>query len=376
MYRNVYATVDLDILESNAREIKRASKHEYMYAVVKANGYGHGAINVSRAFVKGGATDLAVATLQEAIDLRKEFEDIPILVMGYVAEEFFEIAARYAITLTITNYEQLLFLKDYKDRLLKLHIKVDTGMNRIGFNDIEIIKEIYSTLKYNEHVDVEGIFTHFASSPNLDTKLYKKQYKLFKNIVEELDGLFKYVHCQNSGAIVYPISDFDFCNTSRPGIVLYGFNPSTEQEMKCNVKQAISLFAQVSNVKKLKKNETVGYDGNYKLDKESYIATLPLGYADGVLRANTRRNVYIDNKAFQIVGNICMDQLMVEVDQTIKIGDKVEVIGENITVQDVADYLGTITYEIVCTISSRVPRVYVKNGDVNDIISFQNIDKN
>ncbi len=376
MYRHVYATVNLDILENNAREIKKLSGHEYMYAVVKANGYGHGAINASRAFIEGGATHLAVATLQEAIDLRKEFADIPILVMGYINEEFFEIAAKFAITITITNYDQLLFLKEYKDKLLKVHIKVDSGMNRLGFKDLDIIKEIYSSLKYNEYVEVEGIFTHFASSPSLDTRAYKKQYKLFKSIVTEMEGLFKYVHCQNSGAIVYPIGDFSFCNIARPGIVLYGFNPSTEQDTDVDVKQAISIFAQVSNVKKIKKNEAVGYDGTFKADKETNIATLPLGYADGVLRGNTRRNVYINDKPYPIVGIVCMDQLMVEVDEDIKVGDVVEIIGENATVESVAKHLGTITYEVACTISSRIPRVYVENNDVKEVISFQNIDKN
>ncbi len=369
MYRNTYLKIDLNKLERNAEIIKKISGHDEMYAVVKSNAYGHGIVQCAKAFLKGGATHLAVATLQEAITLRKDLNDVPILVLGYVDSSYFNIASKYAITITITNEEQINFLANYDDKVIKVHLKYDTGMNRIGFKTKEEIREAYSKFRYKDNVEVEGLFTHFASSSGDNIRLYRRQYEKFKEIAFEMQGLFKYVHCQNSGAIIFPIDDFSFCNISRPGIALYGYIPNGETLEHVEISPALELVTEICHVKKIRPGETVGYEGIYEAEKEVYIATAPIGYGDGLWRSNTNREIVINNKKYKIIGKICMDHVMIEVDESVKLGDVVEIIGPNISLEEIAKYLKTSSYEVMCSISARVPRVYFVNDEVLEIVT-------
>ncbi len=371
MYRNTYAIVNLDCLKSNIENLIEYSGKEYHFAVVKANGYGHGAIEVAKVAMEVGVTHLAVAFLDEAISLRKEYPNVPILVLGYTEPEFFKIASKYAITLTVSNLEQVEKIVNYEGKPLKIHFKFNSGMNRLGFSTIEEIREAYVKLKYNPNLNLEGLFTHFATADEKNTTYYVKQLKLFKEVVDDIGMYFKIIHCQNSAATLYPIDDMNYCNASRLGIAMYGYNPSTENVTSVELQPALKLYSEVSSILTLKAGEKIGYGATYTLEKDGVIATVPIGYADGIIRANSGREVAINQKRYKIVGRVCMDQLMILADKSINIGDQVELIGETVRMKEVSKFLNTIDYEVLCTISDRVPRVYFENNEVICVKDFR-----
>ncbi|MFV0499798.1 MAG: alanine racemase [Bacilli bacterium] len=361
MYRKTYACINLDAIKYNFNNALKLSKKEYGFAVVKANGYGHGAVDVAKAAIKGGATHLAVATFEEALELRKEFNKVPILVLGYTDFKYFTVASKYAITVTLTNMYQAEKLANYNEPL-KIHIKVNTGMNRLGFSNLEDVRKAYALIRYNTNLAVEGLFTHFSTADMMDIGFYKKQFEMFETIVDDIGKFFKIIHCQNSAATLYPLEGMNKCNAFRFGIAMYGYNPSDEKIPDFELSEAFSLYSEVSSVIPVRKGGKVGYGATYALKKDGYIATIPIGYADGIIRANSSREVMINNKRFPIVGRVCMDQLMILVDESVKIGDVVELIGKNITMSEVSKHLNTIDYEVLCSISDRVTRVYFENS--------------
>ncbi len=372
MYRSTYASINLDAIKENMKNAIDFANKDYAYAVVKANAYGHGAIEVSKAVLEAGATHLAVATFEEALELRKEFSRVPILVMGYTEPTHFSDASKYAITLTISNMEQVKVLSMYKDQL-KIHFKVNTGMNRLGFSSLEEIREAYVAIRYNTYIDCEGIFTHFATADMLDVSYYYKQFELFSSIIDDIGKYFRIIHCQNSAATLYPLKGMEKCNAFRFGIALYGCNPSLDKDPEFKLVPTFELYSHVSSVLDLKKGSKVGYGATYTLKKDGKIATIPIGYADGIIRANSGRNVFINGKEFPIVGRVCMDQLMILVDDSVKLDDRVELIGSNIKISEVSKHLNTIDYEVLCSISDRVSRVYYEDSVEVDCKCFRYI---
>ncbi len=360
MYRSTYVSINLDAIKENMKNAIDFSSKDYAFAVVKANAYGHGAIEVSQVVLEAGATHLAVATFEEALELRREFPKVPILVMGYTEPRHFQDASRFAITITISNMEQIKVLSKYKEQL-KIHFKVNTGMNRLGFSTLEEIREAYVAIRYNTNINCEGIFTHFATADMLDISYYHKQFELFNSIIDDIGKFFKIIHCQNSAATLYPLKGMERCNAFRFGISLYGYNPSLDKEPEFKLVPAFELFSHVSSVLELPKGSKIGYGATYALKKSGRVATIPIGYADGIIRANSGRNVYINGKEFPIVGRVCMDQLMILVDESVKLDDRVELIGENIPMSEVSKHLDTIDYEVLCSISDRVCRVYYED---------------
>ncbi len=371
MYRDTYATVNLDALKSNIENLIAFGNKEYVYAVVKANGYGHGALEVAEVAIEAGATHLAVAFLDEAIELRQKFPKLPILVLGYTDPKDFETAAKYAITLTVTNMEQIDKLVHYRGKLLKLHFKSNTGMNRIGFATVEELKEAYVKLRYNADLNIEGLFTHFATADSEDIAYFNKQAKKFKSIVDDIGSFFKIIHCQNSAATLFPIEEFAYCNAIRLGIAMYGSNPSTEQAALVNLKPVMSVYSHVTSVMTLKKGEKVGYGASYVMEKKGVVATIPIGYADGIIRANSGRHVIINDERFKIIGRVCMDQLMILVDESVKLGDRVELFGTKLNISEVSKYLSTIDYEVLCSISDRVVRCYIEDNEITSVKYFR-----
>ncbi len=371
MYRNTYATINLEAITNNVRKIIDYSQKEFHYAVVKANGYGHGAVEVAAAAIEGGATHLAVAFLDEAMELRKEFPNIPILILGYTDSEYFELAAKYALTLTITNMTQVDKLVNYAGKTLKIHFKVNSGMNRLGFSSLDEVKQAYVKLRYSSDIDTEGIFTHFATAGAEDTGYYVKQAKLFTKVVEELGSFFKIIHCQNSAAVIYPVENFDYCNAARIGIAMYGCNPSDNKDLPIELDETMAVYSHVSSILKLKKGAKIGYGATYTMEKAGVIATIPIGYADGIIRAYEGLEVIINKKRYPIVGRVCMDQLMVLVDDTVKLGNQVEFFGNLRSINEVSRYLGTIDYEVLCLISDRVPRLYIEANDISSVKYFR-----
>ncbi len=372
MYRSTYVNINLDAIKNNVSNAIEYAKKDYAFAVVKANAYGHGSLDVSKAAIDAGATHLAVATFDEALELRKELPKVPILVMGYTEPRFFQDASKFAITLTISNMEQIKVLSKFSDQL-KIHFKVNTGMNRLGFCSLTEVREAYVAIRYNTNIVTEGIFTHFATADMVDIGYYHRQFKIFEEIIDDIGKFFKIIHCQNSAATLYPLEGMDKCNAFRLGISMYGYNPSDEKDASFKLEPALELFSHVSSVLDLKKGSKVGYGATYTLKSDGRVATIPIGYADGIIRASSGRDVMINGKRFPIVGRVCMDQLMILVDDSVGLDDKVELIGSNIKISEVSKHLNTIDYETLCLISDRVARVYYEDSVEIDVKCFRYI---
>ncbi|XMB85982.1 alanine racemase [Mycoplasmatota bacterium WC44] len=354
MYRDTWVEVDLDRIYHNVKVIKEYTGYDMLYAVVKANGYGHGDIEVAEVALEAGATHLAVAFLDEAIRLREHF-DVPILVLGYTSKEYFDIASELNISLTITE-------AIYYDKPLNVHLKIDTGMNRLGLSTVEEIQNLLEIINKSPNLNLEGVFTHLATAGSND-EYYFKQLSRFKEVMPKNT----FIHVNNSaGMLAYK----EKYNAGRLGIAMYGLAPY-EGELPVELRQAFSLNSTITRVHKITKGEAVGYGASFVASKDSYIGTVPIGYADGFLRYHKGREVSINGKRYKIVGNICMDQLMVLVDETVKQHDIVELINDDITVDELASDLNTINYEIVCSISDRVPRIYKRNNKVVKINNYR-----
>lgn len=382
MIRPVWAEIDLDAIKYNIDSIKRRVDTKELIAVVKADAYGHGALDVSKTLVENGATKLAVAVITEAMELRHGNINTPIMILGYTPLEFAADLINYDIEQTIFDLEYATKLSEIALNLgkkAKVHVALDTGMGRIGFlindNSLNEILKI-SSLK---GLEVVGIFTHFATADESDKNYSNKQYKKFTDFNEKLISkgvniLLK--HVSNSGAII------DMPNTYldgvRAGIVLYGYYPS-EDVLKQNLdlKKAITIKTQVAHVKILDKNEYVSYGRKFKTERKSIIATLPIGYADGYSRALTgKAKVIINGKFAPVVGTICMDQCMIDVTDIgdVHVGDEVIVLGKDkdlkFDADDMAKAMGTINYEVLCMIKQRIPRVYIEDGKVKSIRNY------
>lgn len=356
LYRDTYAIVRLDYLIENVETLYKKVQRPMM-AIIKANAYGHGYKQVATALKDNQHIVMyGVATLKEAVDLRNIGIDKDILVLGAIPLEDEPIAVKYDISLTMFSFEYLEEIKKHHkgDKPVKIHVKIDTGMNRLGFKSEREYRELMRKIDPNVF-DVEGIFTHFATADEEEKNdEYRKQKHMFEEIVK--NQKFKYIHAQNSAAMLYHHDQIS--SLSRIGIAMYGVDPTGEEN--ANLKQVMSLYSKVAMVKKVPKGEKIGYGMTYCVEEDEYIATIPIGYADGFIRANQGRKVYINGKYYPIVGRVCMDQMMVKVDETIKPHDLVEIFGEHISLCSMAKELDTIPYEITCLISERVERIYKK----------------
>ncbi|HHU31434.1 MAG: alanine racemase [Zhaonellaceae bacterium] len=369
--RPVWAEIDLKAIDHNLNEVKRViSPSTDMMAIVKANGYGHGAVQVAERAVKAGAVYLGVALLQEAIELRKHGITTPILILGYTSEEDYKLLVKYQITQGIYQLTQAEILNEIAKSQgvkAKVHVKIDTGMGRLGFSVQESVEAIEKIAKLS-HVELEGVFSHLAMSDAKDKSYTYLQLEKFIKISQKLEqaGLdIKYKHLANSGGIIdLPETHF---NLVRPGIILYGLYPSEEVDRtKIRLKQAMSFKTQISYVKEVPKGTSISYGCTYTTTRTSRIATLPLGYADGYSRLLSNRGmVLVGGKRVPVVGKICMDQFMIDVTEVenVKPGDEVVLFGsqgqEFLSVEEIAELIGTINYEVLCMVSYRVPRRYV-----------------
>lgn len=379
-HRPLWVEINLDNLASNIRSIKSLLKPGTDYiSVVKADGYGHGAVEVAKTCMECGINRLAVAMLDEALELRNAGIKCDILILGYTPSNMADTIVENDISQTCYSYELAKALSDAGCRLgktAKIHIAVDTGMGRIGFqpsfDDALIVKEISKL----PNLKIEGIFTHFAVADEKD-KLYTKEqfkkYKAFLDILKSLKVDVGIKHVGNSAEIL-DLPDFNL-DAVRPGIIQYGLYPSDEvTKSKLDLKPVMSVKANIIHVKEVEKGTSISYGRKYITTRKSKIATLPIGYADGYTRLLFgKARVIINGKYAPVVGTICMDQCMVDATEAgdVKIGDEVIIMGSDgnisITAEDIASQLGTINYEVVCMFSKRVPTVYIKNGKVYKI---------
>ena len=377
-----WVEINLDALECNFDAVREALPENIkILAVVKANAYGHGAIGVAK-FLENKADYLAVAATDEALELRKNGINCPILVLGHIPYGDYDNIVKFNITTAISDfYEAELLSKAAKKAGVNvpLHIAVDTGMNRIGFacNDasIEEIKKI----KKLPNIEIEGAFSHLAAADMLDKTYTKMQAEKFDNFVLKLENAGIEVaikHLYNSAAIADLEKKYDMV---RQGIILYGLKPSDEVEFNnINVpKPVMSMKTRVVQVKTLPAGECISYGCTYTTEKETIVATLCAGYADGVTRVlSNNGEVLIRGKRAKIIGRVCMDQFMVDVTEIpeVEAGDTATIFGtdgnETISVDEIAKKANTINYEIICNINSRVTRVYMKNGKVESAFGY------
>ncbi len=377
-HMRTWAEVDLDAAAHNFEEIKKVANTR-VCCVIKADAYGHGAVMLAKKYQSLGADFLAVSNIEEAIQLRKADVTLPILILGYTP-------ASAAGELARNNISQCLYSLDYARELskaakaenvtVKVHVKIDTGMSRLGFfcqnieRDYSVADEIIEAVSL-EGIEAEGIFTHFAVSDEGEggESYTKAQFESFSELIDDLEynGVtFKYHHCANSAAIE------DYANTHldmvRAGIILYGLEPSDKVKNPLDLNPVLSLKSVISHVKKIPNNTSVSYGRTFTSESTMNVATVPIGYADGFLRKFNSSSVILRGKKCPIIGRVCMDQLMIDLGDIsdAKIGEEVILIGrdgdEYISPENLAACANTINYEIICGIGARVPRVYKENG--------------
>lgn len=382
----VYAEINLDNIKSNVREIqKRVGDKTKIMAIIKADGYGHGSIPIARYLSREKLVyAFGVSTVREAVVLRKGGINEPILILGYVFPQDFETVLDYGITTTIFQFETAKLLSDVavkKGKTAGIHIKIDTGMGRIGFNcddEKAVVGEI-KRISDLPGISVEGIFTHFACADSKDKTSANAQKAKFHRI---LGGIQKsginipLRHMCNSAGIVE--FDGEFLDMVRAGIIIYGLYPSQEvNKSNISLKPAMEIKSRVVYVKTVKPGTPISYGSTYVTDSERRIATISIGYADGIYRSlSSKGEVIIRGKRAPIVGRICMDQCMADVSDIdgITQGDIVTLIGrdgdENITVEEIAEKAGTFNYEFICGFQRRVPRVYIENGKIVKFLDY------
>ncbi|GAA5417470.1 alanine racemase [Paraliobacillus ryukyuensis] len=365
-YRPTWIEVDLNAIDYNINQLKRRlSEHTEIFAVVKANGYGHGDVEVAKAALKAGASMLAVALLEEAIKLRHAGIEVPILVLGWVAPEYAPIAVKHDITLTFFQKEWVQSVKQLSFRgALTLHLKIDTGMGRIGVKTEDELTALLEELD-DERLQLTGLFTHFATADEADLNYFQQQQQTWLSFQQLISSYRQDVmyHTGNSAASMrFPDKMFD---AVRFGISMYGLYPSgvVKQEKPIELQPAMSLHSKLVHVKQLPPGSFVSYGATYTTKSDEWIGTVPIGYADGLARSLTGMDVLIDGKRMPIVGKICMDQCMIKLDQSYPIGTQVTFIGkqrnEEISMDEIADRLNTINYEVACMLTQRIRRTYV-----------------
>ena len=370
----VVAEVNVDALKHNYKQIRGCVPYDVeIMAIVKADAYGHGAKEISKLLQEEGVNRFAVAIAKEGEELRENGITSPILVLGYTPRADIRVLIENNLTQTVFSYDMAKTLSDEAGKLGKtvnIHIKVDTGMGRIGFlsspQSIEEVKMI-ATLP---HLNLEGIFTHFSTADEEDRAYTKKQWHIFEGFLNELREVgieIPIIHAANSAAIM--CHSYADLNVVRPGIILYGYYPSGYLQGKVlDLIPAMTLKTQVVHVKELPEGHYVGYGRTHYTHHKTKVATIPVGYADGYSRrlGNVGR-VLIKGQYAPIIGNVCMDQFMVDVShiEGVTVEDEVVLFGKQgeneIPVEEIASSLGTINYEIICMIGKRVPRVYVSN---------------
>lgn len=361
--------VNLDTLLENYNKSRDLNKQKIIIAVVKADSYGLGARVIADYLYKNGVRHFATATLEEALELKDVIFDSMVLVLGVTNPQNVKYAVENNVSLTCPSKEWLEKCLEEMESIkgkLKIHIKIDTGMGRIGTSDKEELVKIDNLLS-SEKIDFEGIFSHYSNADGGDNNYDDHQTKKFDDSIKLFKNKPKYIHIGNSASTVKYSDRKDQYNMTRLGISLYGCYPSENIEKldKIELDPVVSLVSKITHVKKISKGEKVGYGVSYEAKQDEYIATVPIGYADGILRRAQGFKIKVGTEDCEIVGRVCMDQLMVRCSENIKVGDDVLFFGENngqkISVDDFATYQDTISYEILCCINKRVPRIYYKN---------------
>lgn len=378
MYRNTYAAIHAETLTENIRHIREYyPDYKYYFGVVKGNAYGHG-MQAVNALIAGGVNYLATATLEEAEKVRSYNTDIPILCLEPVSSQFVADAYRLNVTLTVHRLDYLQMLIKTAPAGLKIHLKIDSGMNRLGFKSANDVEQAVQLIREDGRLVLEGIYTHLATS-GLNDPYYDRQLATFYSLTAGIDlSAIPIVHIDRSLTLVHH-KKADFINGTRLGICMYGFAQSTPAphgirklirrwrlrnmhisepifENRLQLKTALAFYTEIIDVKKVKEGEFVGYGASFIAPYDMTVATAAAGYYDGV-SANLRQ-VCVNRKPCDIIGEMCMDMMLIEVPEETQVGDTVEIFGENIPISQAAKSSGLSAYRLLTGISARVPRIY------------------
>lgn len=371
--RPTYAEINLQQLSSNLKEIRNKVNSAQVMPVLKANAYGHGLVEVALHLETENCCYYGLALVEEALELRKHGIKTPLLVFGSFFSEQIDLFLKHDITLTISSYEQLTEVESAAEKINKhalVHLKIDTGMGRIGFQLSEDFDKLFSLIKKLKWTTIEGVYSHFASSESKDLSFSLKQLHHFKEFLEYYKSFFGklpiYQHIANSGGILnLPDSYF---NLVRPGVLFYGSSPSHEPipSLAINIKPALSWKTRIAFTKTVPVSTPISYGSRWTSPLQTRIATLPVGYGDGYHRHMTgKAQVLIHGKLHNVVGTICMDQIMVDLKDTpAKAGDEVLLLGaqkqNHIFCENLAKWSDTVSHEVFTSINQRVSRKYVR----------------
>ena len=385
-HRPTKAIIDTTAITENIKnEIAHLPSETFLFAVVKANGYGHGAVQTAQAAKEGGAVGFCVATIDEAIELREAGINEPLLILGVVNVHDIPLLAEYDFSFPVASMDWLVeadtYLKENPIKTsLKVHVKVDTGMGRIGITPDDEGLDFVKFVMEHPGLEVEGIFTHFAKSDEADKTSANHQLELFQNFIDRIQselGLeIPVKHCSNSAAILeMPQANMDMV---RAGITTYGLYPSEEVSKDIvPLRAAMSLYSHIIYCKTIHAGQSVSYGGLFTATKDTRVATIPVGYGDGYPRSLSGKGyVLIHGKKAPILGRVCMDQFMVDISGIpgAMEGDKVTLLGadgqERITAEELGELSGRFNYEFVCTLGKRIPRVYRRNGEITEVKDY------
>ncbi len=374
-----WAEINLDNIKFNLDNIKKLLKKDTkICGVVKANAYGHGAVQIAKLLEREKVDYLAVARLEEGIELRENNIEAPILCLGYIPDGAIRNAIINKITMTVYSLEMAEKISELAQQInesVNIHIKIDTGMSRIGFQPNEESVKNIVLISQLKNIKIEGMYTHFAKADEEDkqyTYLQAEKYNYMLNSLEEEGIQIPIKHVSNSAAIMEcPDLNFDMV---RCGIILYGHYPSDEvMKDRIELRTSMKLKSRIAHIKEVNSDIGISYGWKYKTNSKEKIVTIPIGYADGFTRMQNNAKIYINNYPFDVVGRICMDQCMIKIDKDIdiKIGDEVIIFGEgDATVERIATDLGTINYEILCMVSRRVERIYMERNAILQATSY------
>lgn len=360
--RDAWVEINLGNIENNILEFRKITGDKKILAVVKADSYGCGSVMISPILLASGVDMLGVASIDEGMQLREAKFNCPILVLGAAPVWSFDYAAQHNIELSVFTDEHLEACKiAYQKTKIKpmVHVKIDTGMNRIGIPYFQAVKYIEKVQKL-DYIDLKGVFTHFACAE--DEKETKIQIERWNSVINNIDTKNLLLHIQNTAGV---ISKFDVkSNMVRIGIGLYGYNPDLQPQIKneLNLKPVMNLKGRITNIHIMPKGDGVSYGYTFKTDKDIKVATIPVGYADGVSRKLSNKIYgYLNGKKVKQIGNITMDQMMFDItDVDAKNGDVIELLNDKITLDDWAEILQTINYELMCRLKVRLARVYTR----------------
>lgn len=377
-HRPTQAIVDLTAIRHNIKLIKEQLKDkQQIYATVKANGYGHGAVPIARSALQAGATGLAVATVDEGIELRSQgFSQVPILILGLTDPRGIAEILHYNLTVTVSHldffkqaYQQL----EETDQLgllnlskLTFHLALDTGMGRIGLQTIEEVEAFKDGIQAYPWANWEGVFTHFATAGGGPTDYIKEQYARWVELTDVIPAEVAIRHIANSGMGVWHLEYPT--DIVRLGIAMYGIDPKDEfgNPVTKDLKPALQLVSELIYVKQVKKGSKISYGATYEASEDEWIGTIPIGYADGWQRRYQPISLIVDGQACPVVGTINMDQMMIRLPREYPIGTNVTLIASDAEgsnhVSTIAQQVGTISYEVLTSIGSRVPRIYLSES--------------